>query len=102
MAAKKRRRRKMPAWKRWARQIVSAAGAVLGGGVALSPTFRGIQQMTTGDLMGGVNTVVFDTTGMDPSGGTFVPKIDKIIGVGVVAAVGIGLMMLFRAVARRV
>ncbi len=100
--AKKKRGRKMPKWKKWAKQILGAAGAALGGTVALSPTFRGIQQMMTGDVQGGANTVIFDTTGMDPSGQSFTPKVEKIVGVGVVAAVVIGLMMLFRAVARRI
>ena len=92
----------MPKWKKWVKAGLGIGGAVVGSSIALSPTFRGIQQMAEGDPMGGANTVVFDITGMDPSSSNYNFKLDRIIGTGIVAAVGIGIMSLFRYVARRV
>lgn len=102
MARKKKRGRKQPAWKKWVRSIIGIAGAGIGGTIALSPTFRGLQTIASGFPEVGVNEIVNDFTGMDPKGGNFTPDIGRLLGVGVTVGVGIGIISLFRYVARRI
>ncbi len=99
--AKKKKSRKMPAWRKWSRVIIGIIGKSIGTAVAVSPTFKGIRRMATGDFEGGVNDIVFDTTGMNPAAGTFQPNVTKLIGTGVTVAVGIGLIKLFGYIARK-
>ncbi len=96
--AKKKRGRKMPAWKRWLRAGISGFGTILGVTVAASPTFRGIQQMATGDIMGGVDSIQFDI-GAPSSAGPH--NLTKLIGFGVTVGVGLIIMKLFKFIARR-
>ncbi len=95
---KNKRGRKMPAWKRWLRAGVSAFGTVLGVSVAASPTFRGLRQMSTGDFEGGIDSIQFDIGAPSKGGGV---NVTKLIGFGVTVGVGLGLMMLFKHLARR-
>lgn len=99
MARRKKRRRKQPAWKKWVRAGLGIAGAVVGGLVATSPLHRGIIFMAqTGDVVQGVGAIRSDI-GI-PAGQP--PDVQKLIGVGVTVAIGVGLIKLFKYVARRV
>jgi len=97
----KKKHRKMPAWRRYARMGVGLVGAGVGAVVALSPTFRGIKHMFT-DPAAGAADVVFDTTGVTIGASELKPDVGRILGTAVVVAAGIGLIMLFRQVARRI
>ncbi len=99
---KKKRGRKQPAWKKWVRMGLGIAGTAIGGVVAFSPTFNGIQTMVQGNPVGGANLVVHDLTGMNPIDGNYTPDITRLIGTGIVVGVGVGIMSLFRYFARRV
>ncbi len=91
----------MPAWRKWSRVIIGLVGKGIGTAVAISPTFRGLQTLATGDPKQGVEDIVFDITGMVPSAGAFKPDVGKLIGFGVTVGVGIGIMKLFSYVARK-
>lgn len=92
----------MATWRRWARAGVSIFGKVLGAGVALSPTFRGIREMTEGKIEQGFDSIAFDTAGLIPSKGVVAPDFKKVAGTVVVAALGIGIMVLVSKLARRI
>ncbi len=99
--AKKKRGRRMPKWKKWVKAGLGIAGTVIGSLVATSPLHRGITKMvTTGDVNQGVVDILFDV-GV-PGPGNFNLEVNKVIGVGVTVAVGVGLMSLFKYIARRV
>lgn len=100
--ARRKRGRKAPFWKKIAKTGLGLLGVTVGAGVALSPTYRGLGQVFAGDPKTGFNSIVYDTTGMDPAGGHLTPDLSKIVGTGVLAGVGIGLIMLFRMIAKRV
>ncbi len=97
--AKKKRGRKMPAWKKYLRAGISIFGSVLGVTIAASPTFRGLTQMGTGDFTGGIDSIQFDI-GAPSSAGPY--NLTKLIGFGVTVGVGIGVMKLFKFLSRRV
>lgn len=72
---------------------------VLGATVALSPSFRGIQTMASGDFRGGTDQIVYDYVGLVPSSGQF-NATKTVQGVGTVVA-GIVLAKLGSMLARR-
>ena len=102
MAAKKKRGRKMPAWKRYLRAGVRVAGTTFGAFIAFSPTYRGLKILAAGDIAGGANAITKDMAGIEPASGDFIPDVGKIIGSGVAVGAGIGIMLLFREFAKRV
>ncbi len=99
--AKKKKSRKMPAWRKWSKVIIGIMGKGIGTAIAISPTFVGLRRMATGDFEGGVNDIVYTTTGMNPAAGEFKPNVTKLIGTGITVAVGIGIIKLFSYVARK-
>ncbi len=99
--AKKKRGRKMPKWKKWIKMILGIAGAGVGGAVALSPTYRGLTLMTQGHFDAGTNALVFDVAGVDTQNPGF-PDVNRLVGTGLTVLVGVGIISLFRYVARRV
>ncbi len=99
---KKKKGRRQPAWKKWARAGLGIAGTAIGGIIAFSPTFNGLTIMAQGNPLGGANQLVVDMTGMNPIAGALTPDIGRIVGTGVAVGVGIALMSLFRAFARRI
>ncbi len=101
--AKKKKGRKTPAWKKWARAIIGGVGTAVGGLIVFSPTYRGLQHMaTTQDITGGVGIITEDLVGINTTTGDYVPDISKVVGTVAVVAVGIGVLSLFRYFARRV
>ncbi len=100
--AKKKRGRKMPKWKKYVRAGMGIAGTILGVAIATAPTHRGIEQLVKGEFVTGIDSIVFDTTGMIPSAGAYAPDVTKLIGVGITVGVGIGIMKLFKFLGRRV
>ena len=101
MAAKKRRRRRVPKWKKWLRAGVSVLGTGIGIGVATIPMHRGLQLIAAGDFQGGLGAISVDVGAPAPGGtGTF--DISKLISTGVAVGVGVGIMSLFKYLARRV
>ncbi len=92
----------MPAWKKWVKTIFGITGAAIGGGIAISPTFRGLRRVATGDVQGGFTTVLDDMTGVNPSVGNFTPDPGKLFGTAVTVLAGVGIISLFRYVARRI
>lgn len=101
MAKKKKRSRKQPAWKKWAKAIVGGFGTVVGGVVVFSPAISGIKKMAAGDLEGGVNEIAFNFSGFDP-GNPRAIVVQKPITAALTVAVGVGIMSLFRYFARRI
>ncbi len=100
--AKKKRGRKMPKWKKWARAGVGIVGTVIGGLIVFSPTYRGLEVLAAGNVQGGIDAILTDTTGMSPGTGDFTPRVDRLVGTAITVGVGIGLMSLFRYFARRI
>ncbi len=102
--AKKKRGRKMPKWKKWAKAIISTAGTGIGATIALSPTFRGLTNLFTGTRtpQEAVVDITFDVAGINAPAGVFVPDVGKLVGTAVTAAVGIGIMQLFKYFAKRI
>ncbi len=96
--AKKKRGRKMPAWKKYLRAGISIFGSALGIGIAASPTFRGLREIAAGQFETGVDSIQFDI-GAPSSAGPV--NVTKLIGFGVTVAVGVGIMKLFKMLARR-
>ncbi len=92
----------MPAWKKWVKMGLGIFGTVLGSVVATSPTHRGLTEMAAGNFVQGVDSIVFDTTGMIPSKQVYAPDVTKLIGTGIVVGVGIGFIKLFKFLARKV
>ncbi len=93
----------MPAWRKWIRAGIKLIGTGTGLLVATSPVHRGLGRLTTGDFSGAAEAIVYDTTGLsaaDPQFGSVDPG--KLIRMGVVVGVGIGLMKLFSYLSRRV
>ncbi len=101
MAKGKKRGRKQPAWKKWLRAGLSITGTLIGTTVAVSPVIRGVTQMASGQFTQGVDSIVFDTTGMIPSSNHFTPDVSRLIGTGIVVVVGVGISKLFKFLARR-
>ena len=99
--ARKKRRGKQAAWRKYARMAVGLVGAAIGVVVATSPTHRGLKAMLGGDFEGGARQISIDTVGVDPAAPA-IPSLGKIMGTGLVVGVGIGLMVLFRRLARRI
>lgn len=100
--AKGKKRRKMPMWRRVVRAAIGLVGSAVGVIVGTSPTHAGLQLIARGDFAGGAATVAFETSGVDPRNPATQVDIGKVIRTGVVAGVGIGIILLFRALARRV
>lgn len=100
--AKKKRGRKMPAWKKYVKAGLGIFGTVLGTAVATSPMHRGITTMAAGNPQQGIEDIVFDTTGMIPSAGNYNFNVNRLVGTGITVAVGIGFMKLFKFLSRRV
>ncbi len=102
MGKRKKRGRKMPKWKKWARAIIGTVGTGVGAAIAFSPTYRGLRTAIGGDPQLGFREIVFDTTGINPGEPAFKPDINKVIGFGITLGVGIGIMQLFKYFAKRV
>ena len=100
MARRKRRGRKQPFWRKAARAAVGLLGTGIGVAIGTSPFHRGIRTMLSGNVEQGVADIQFDTGVPGPGNPT--PDVGKIIGVAVAAGVGIGVITLFRMLARRV
>ena len=101
MAKKKKRGRRQPKWKKWARAGLGITGAIIGTAVATSPLHKGIAEYAAGNFEAGTNSIIFQTTGMVPGGNVF-PNVNSLVRTGVVVVVGVGLMSLFRYISRRV
>lgn len=100
--AKRKRHRKMAGWRKWARTGLGAAGAVIGALVATSPVHRGLGQMATGSWQQGLDSIAYDIGAPVPRVGINQPDVGKLVGTAVTVGVGIGIMSLFRFVARRI
>ena len=101
MARKKKRGRKMPAWKRYAKAGIRVIGTAVGIGVATSPLHQGLTTLAGGNFQHGFDQMIHDTTGLSV-GGTGSFDVSKVVQTGLVVAVGIGFMSLFKYLARRV
>ena len=104
MARRRGRRRHgggMSSWRKWARLGVGLSGKLIGAGIALSPTFRGLQQVFKGDVTGGFDSIAFDTTGAIPSKGQ-PPGLEIVARTAVTVVAGVLVMKLFGFVARRI
>ncbi len=99
--AKKKRGRKMAKWRKYAKMIVGGAGVALGGVVVFSPAISGMKKMAAGDLEGGVNEIAFNYSGFDPGNPREI-VIQKPITALITVAVGLGIISLFRMIARRI
>lgn len=84
--------------RRFLRPIVNLTFKAVGATVALSPTFRGIRQMATGDFEGGAAAVLYDTTGISPGTG---PDIGTVVKTGVTVAGGLFIAWLGGQVSKR-
>lgn len=93
---------RQPMWRKTIRRIFSVGGGLVGVGIAISPTFRGLDQIVHGQVQGGVNSIVYDTTGMDPAGGHLTPDFQKVTGTVVLAAAGIAIAKLFKYLAKSI
>lgn len=97
--AKGKKRRKMPLWRRVAKGAIGATGVVIGSLVATSPFHRGVRTMATGNLEQGVADLQFDLGVPGPGERNVQPA--KLAGAAVAAAAGVGIILLFRLLARR-
>ena len=99
---RRRRHRRMASWRKWAKTILGVTGVAVGAGVAFSPTYRGLTTAIVGrNPQEGFAEIAYDTTGIDPRVGN-PPDLGKVFSTALTVAVGIGLIALFRAVAKRV
>jgi len=98
--AKRKRRGKMNIVRRFGKQIVQAVGIAAGLFVATSPLQRGIKVAIGGDFQGGANAIAFDTAGLGFEGAK--PDVGKIVQTAVTVGAGIGIMWLFKQLAKRV
>ncbi len=94
---KKKRGRKQPAWKKWARMGLGIAGTIIGGIVATAPLHRGIRD----GLGGNVEQMVLSIQ-QDTYGGPGTIDITKIAATGFSIALGVGLIKLFKYIGKRV
>lgn len=90
----------MPKWKKWARAGVSLIGTGIGVGVATIPLHRGLQLIAAGDFQSGFGAISVDVGGPAPGGTGF--DVTKLMATGIAVGVGIGIMSLFKYLARRV
>ena len=102
MAKKRKRGRKMPAWKKYARGALKLVGTGVGSLIATAPLHRGLRSLASGNFEAAAEEIVHDTTGLSTVDPAFQIDVSKLIRVGVLAGVGIGIMKLFGVLARRV
>ena len=100
MARRKRRHGKPSMVRRVGKQIVQALGIAAGVFVATTPLQRGIKIAVAGDFQAGANAIAFDTAGLGFEGAK--PDIGKIVQTGLTVGAGIGIMWLFKQLAKRV
>ncbi len=85
---------------------VSIFGKAIGAGIAISPTYRGLNTLITGSgptrLQDAFGQISFDMVGIDPQNPQTQLDIGRVIATGVTVAVGIGIMKLFSYIARQV
>ena len=96
----KKKGRKMPAWRRIARAGVGLVGAGFGIFIASSPLHRSLQFAFKGEGQNAANAAIYDTTGATLEGGA--PRIDAIVRTGAIVGLGLGVITLFRYLARRI
>ncbi len=94
---KKRRGRKQPAWKKWARMGLGITGTIIGGIVATATLHRGIRDGLSGNVEQMVVSIQQDTYGGPDS-----IDIKKVAATGFAVALGIGLIKLFKYIGKRV
>ncbi len=97
MTRRRKRGRKQPAWKKWARMGLSIAGTIIGGIVATAPLHRGIRD----GLSGNVEQMVVSIQ-QDVYGGPDSIDIKRVTATGFAVALGIGLIKLFKYIGKRV
>ena len=98
MARKKRHKSAMAGPRKWLRLGVSLVFKGIGATVALSPTFRGLRTMASGNVEQGAADVLYDTTGI--SSGT-PPDAGALAKTTVTVVAGLGIAWLGGQVARR-
>lgn len=94
----KKKHRKQPFYKKWVRAGVNIAGTVLGTFVATSPLHRGIRDGLAGNSAQMVTSIRQDI-GVAEGGA---PDVTKLTQTAVTVVVGLGIISLFRYLARRV
>ncbi len=94
---KKKRGRKQPAWKKYVKAALGITGTIIGGIVATAPLHRGIRD----GLSGNVEQMVLSIQ-QDVYGGPGTINITAVASTGAAVALGVGLISLFKYLAKRV
>ena len=98
MARKKRHKSAMAGPRKWLRLGVNLVFKGIGATVALSPTFRGLRNMASGNVEGGAADILYDVSGISEGTG---PDPSRIAKTAVTVIVGPGIAWLGGQVARR-
>ncbi len=97
MTKKRKRGRKQPAWKKYVKAGLGIVGTIIGGIVATAPLHRGIRDGLSGNVEQMVTSIQ-----QDVYGGPDTIDIKKVASTGFAVALGVGLMSLFKYLAKRV
>jgi hypothetical protein len=98
----KKKGRKMPLWKKVAGAAIGGLGVLIGVLVATRPFHRGLGILATGNVAGATEAIGFDIGVPGVGRGPADIDFPRIFGVGVAAAIGIGVFALFKYLRRRV
>jgi hypothetical protein len=87
-------------WKKIAAIALGATGLVIGATVFLGPFYRGLTSLFAGNFAQAAVDIPFDL-GL-PGRSLATPDFGKLLGLGLAAGAGIGIVMLFRYFGRKV